>query len=357
MPQVKKKFSRKEMKRPDEFLKRTWEFSEWAGRHTRQIIIVTVTTIVTVLVGAFMWSFSQSRQVKSSKQMGDVFRVTAKGIAQTEYSPGQEPPKDDETFGSMFHKDEALLAAYRKARDNARSGGIRKICTLGMASTLMGLERYDEARKEYESLVKDPSGMEAMMHLVYEGLGFAYEGLGRKDKALEQFKKLEYVAGGSYRELALYHQARIYDEENKKQEAAALYKQIADSINKAEELSPLLAYLQENISGKEGIDLTPSLFKSPGKGIGGPGSTELTPEMLEELKKRLEEMKKKKDLEEGGKEKEEEAGEKPGEAAEGKAPEKKKPAAKAPAGKVPAGWKAPQGKGAPAEGGAGKEGQ
>jgi hypothetical protein len=77
---------------------------------------------------------------------------------------------------------------------------------------------------------------------------------------------------------------------------------VAASINKAEEMTPLLAYLQEKISGKEGVDLGPAMFKSPGPGPAGPLGGELTPEKLEELKQKLEEMKKMQDMEARAKE-------------------------------------------------------
>jgi hypothetical protein len=54
-----------------------------------------------------------------------------------------------------------------------------------------------------------------MLHSIYEGLGFAYEGLGDRDRALAQFKKLEKCEGGAYEELGLFHQARLLEAEGK----------------------------------------------------------------------------------------------------------------------------------------------
>jgi len=106
MAQVKRKFSRKEMKQPDEFLKKSWEFGQWVADHSRQIIIVTVTLLVIILVGTLVWSYSQSQKLKSSTQMQDVFKASAKEVVSTEYSEGQEGKVDDETYGSLFHKNE-----------------------------------------------------------------------------------------------------------------------------------------------------------------------------------------------------------------------------------------------------------
>lgn len=331
MARAKKKFSRKEMKKPDEFLKKSWEFSDWAGKHSRQIIIITVVIIVLILAGAIIWSSMESRQIKSSKQMDDVFEVISKNIAPTEYVEGMKPSGDDDTFGSKFHKDEALLKEYIGVREKAKTDAVKKTALLGMARAYLGLGKYEEAKKAFDSLAKDPSGMDGMLHFIYEGFGFTYEGLGKMDEAVNQFKRLEKCEDGSYRELALYHQARISESQGKKDEAGKLYKQISDAINSAQEMSPLLAYLQEKISGKEGVEFAPAVFKPPGSGPGmgpgmGPGG-ELTPEKLEELKEKLEEFKKMQDEEARAKEKADEealkaAGEKEGSEA-GEAPGKK----------------------------------
>lgn len=303
MAQAKKKFSRKDMKKPDEFLQKSWEFSEWAGQHSRQILIVTGIVVGSILVGAFLWSYGESRQIKSSRQLEGVFKVVDRDIVPTEFGAGAMGAQgEDEPFGSKYHKDEALLKAYREARDNAKTGEVKKASTLGMASALLGLGKYEEAGREFGTLASDPSGMGDMLHSIYEGLGFAYEGMGKMDKALEQYKKLEKCEGSAYKELGLFHQARLLEGQGKGDEARKLYNDVAASINKAEEMTPLLAYLQEKISGKEGVDLGPAMFKSPGPGPAGPMGGELTPEKLEELKKKLEEMKKMQDLEAAAKE-------------------------------------------------------
>jgi len=170
-----------------------------------------------------------------------------------------------------------------------KTDAIRKISTLGVATSLLALERYKQAVKEFESLVANPSGIESMMHVVYEGLGFAYEGLGKYEKALEEFRKIEKVSEGQYKELSLYHQGRILEKQGKKDKATELYSKIAQTIKNASEMTPLYVYLQEKIVDKEGVDLG---FSFPGSS-GGFGK-ELTPEMLEELKRKIEEMNSKK---------------------------------------------------------------
>lgn len=322
MAREKKKFSRKDMKRPDEFIKRTFEFSEWAGEHARQIIIITSIVISTILIGALAWSWNQSREIKSSKQMESVFKVTDREIVPTEYGASPPPSGDDETYGSLYHKDEALLKAFKEARDNARTSAVKKASSLGIASTLLALGKFDLARKEYQALAADPSGMIGMLHFIYEGLGFSYEGLGKTKEALEQYKKLESCEDGAYKQLGLYHQARLLEAEGKKEEARKLYVRIAADINAAQEMSPLLAFLQEKISDKEGVDLSPSFFKGSDTGFGGPGAGgELTPEKLEQLKKQLELLKKQQDLEAAAKQKAEDLKE----ALEGGTPEKAPP--------------------------------
>ena len=303
MARVKKKFSRKEMKKPDEFVQKGWEVGDWAARHARQIIIVSLSIVVVALLGATAWSYMQGRKVKSSRQLDSVFDVTEKSVVPTQYFEGAEKKTEEDTFGSLFHKEEAMLEAYKKVEAGANTAGVKKTAMLGIASAQLGIGRFDEAVKAYKQLLEDPSDMEGLLHFIYEGLGFAYEGLGKREDAMKQYKALEVCESGRYSELAQYHMARINELENRPQEAAALYGKISTAINEANEMSPLLAYLQERIAGKKGAELNPALFKMPGPGgqpggLGGPGSTELTPEMIEKLKKQLEMMKKEREAEE-----------------------------------------------------------
>lgn len=295
MAKHKRKFSRKEMKRPDEFLQKSWEIGDWVTKHARQIAITVGGIVLLIFIVMVIFSIFEWRKVKSSRALKDVFEISSKRIIPTQYTPGaEESVEDNDSFGSKHEQDEALFKSFKKARDNANTSSIKKTATLGIASSLLRLKRYREAITEYRKLLDDLSGMESFQHFIYEGLGFAYEGAGRKQEAIKAFKSLETCQGGKYRELALYHLARIYESLGKKDEARKLRQEIVKKINEAKELTPLYAYLQEKLEGEEGVDFTRAGFF----GKRGSAAENAAPELLKKLKDKLDRMKKERGKEE-----------------------------------------------------------
>jgi tetratricopeptide (TPR) repeat protein len=209
---------------------------------------------------------------------------------------------DEESFGSAREKDEAAVTAFSEAQGKASERSVKNIATLGEAQALLGLGRYEEASQAYSRFIDTPEGAEAFLFLAYEGLGLSLEGEGKLDEAMQQFQALEAVGEGRYKTLAMYHQARVLEAQDKDDEAASLYKRLSGMISEAPKMTPMLGYLQERIAGKAGVPQSPGMgapggdpgmIMGPGgqmipTGGGGPGGMgDLSPEEIERFKQAL----------------------------------------------------------------------
>jgi hypothetical protein len=111
-------------------------------------------------------------------------------------------------FATEADRLKAAEDAYRKLSGSGTAGNLAK---LGLAGVQYDQGKYDEAQKLYTEVLGselaklDPDARGRGL----EGVGICLEAKGDKDGALKKFGELENADIPGFRELALYHQARI----------------------------------------------------------------------------------------------------------------------------------------------------
>jgi tetratricopeptide (TPR) repeat protein len=298
----KKKFSRKDLKKPDEFVARGQQIGEWLGVHRRKLLIGLGVLLGVLVVAAALYISVEERNLQSSRHMNDALSLLGRPVHTAALFSGSSTGGDEESFASLNEKDRASREAFEEARENASARSIRRMAALGEARAALSLGDYEEAEELYRSFVDDPAGAETFLYLAYEGLGMALEGQGELEEAALQYRMLEGVRDGEYTELSLYHQARVLEQQGEKEQARAIYERLARRINEAPEMTPLLGYIQDRIAGKEGVPAKPAVkgYGEPGMIMGpdgqalptpGAGGEGLTEEQMQKLRKMLEDMK------------------------------------------------------------------
>lgn len=298
----RKKFSRKDLKKPDEFVEKGSQIGELINVHRKKILIGAAVVMGVLIIAAGVYVMMEERAVQSSQVMNDALAELGKPVQSASLFSGSSEGEDEDSFASRTEKDRAVKEAFEKATEQASSATIRKMATLGEARSKLSLGQHEEAQKLYQSFVDDPQGAEPFLYLAYEGLGMCLEGQGKLDEALKQYKILEGVGDGKYTDLALYHQARVLEHQEKANEAKKIYARLAKNINEAPKMSPMLGYLQERIAGKEGVPVKPKVqgYGEPGMLMGPDGSMMPTPgaggqgldeEQMRKLQEMLQKMK------------------------------------------------------------------
>lgn len=135
-------------------------------------------------------------------------------------------------FKTEKERADAALAEYRQAETAAKGSGAGILARLGEAGVLLDSKQYDAAIAAYREVKGSPLGAADadVMGRAVEGIGFALEGKGDKDAAIGAFKEMESMTARGFKELGMYHQARLLAGKGEKDKALALIKSARDRI-------------------------------------------------------------------------------------------------------------------------------
>ncbi|HEY6476105.1 MAG TPA: hypothetical protein VI456_05950 [Polyangia bacterium] len=246
----KRKLSKKDLKRPDQFVSFWTRASTVVGgyvaSHSRALII-SLTALATVIGGSVaMTQVSERRAVRAAEALDRVQRIAAVDVS----SPGMTPPASDGLPHLPTAK--AQLEAALKELDAAfgpSHGPLHAEAMLVRGSLLLNLDRAGEAITTYQALLAD-SLDRRLRFLADEGLGYGYEHEGKLAEAQAAFAKLGDDAGGMdgfYKDRALYHQARIAELRSNPADATRIYHEVLDknpTTSLREEITNRLAALE-----------------------------------------------------------------------------------------------------------------
>jgi len=224
-----KKLNRKELKQPDQFVgfwaTVTSAIANFANTHTRALVI-GATALATVIAGSIaMAQISERRAVRASEALERARRIAIADLV----TPGAAPKNDGVAhFATEKERVEAALASLDGYFTSPRVP-LSDEAQLVRAGLLFDLGRTQEAADTYEKLLKGNLD-KRVRFLAREGLGYAYEQLGKVDQAKAIFAKLSDgdVGEGFYKDRAQYHEARLAERAGNPAEAARIYKEVLD---------------------------------------------------------------------------------------------------------------------------------
>jgi predicted negative regulator of RcsB-dependent stress response len=244
-----KRYTRKELKRPDQFQSFWTRVYEFLKATTRPIAFGTIATIV-VIVGVMLYMhFAEKQRAASSKALAYALRVlNSENAPQVEDPDARKDSSDADIpkYKTAKERREAALKLLDKLEKSYGSTGAARDALLARAGVKYDLGRYDEAIRDYKAfLSKGASGkLKAMAH---EGLGYAHEAKGELDRALDEYRLIA-SAGEFFRDRALYDEGRILERKGDTAGAKKLYQEILDKTPTTplrDDISNRLALLQK----------------------------------------------------------------------------------------------------------------
>lgn len=99
------------------------------------------------------------------------------------------------------------LALFREAQNKYASTKSAAIAQYYVGNSLVNLGQPDEALKAYQLFIRDYSGNKFLLGLVYQRMGYVYQGLGRQDDARKAFEQSESLTGPGAATVELAHLA------------------------------------------------------------------------------------------------------------------------------------------------------
>jgi hypothetical protein len=290
----------------DPLLNRTAELSKWLKKNSKQVQYVVVAAVVAVAGAAGYMYYQQNREEQASALLD--------GAVSDERGTIGDPDKDDDdrpkppypVFKTAEDRRESALKKYRDVQSKYPGSGAAYLARLAEGSVLLDKREADAAASAFRDVIASPLAQtdHDVKGRALEGLGFAFELKPSPDEALKTFKELENVDVKGFKELGMYHQARILEAKGEKDPAKELLKTLLERINKPGDKpgEHPFPYLQEVAEDRlrtldpSAVPPRPQMGGMGGMGGHGGGAGGMTEQQMKELIEKL-----KKQAEQGGK--------------------------------------------------------
>ncbi len=300
---------RAEPKRPvavaadaDPLIERTAKLSDWAKQNQKTVQMVGGLLAVALLgIAGFLWY--------QNKQETEASVLLTKAVADERARIG-EPPKEDGNdakdkdekhvlmFKTFDDRRESALKKYREVEEKYPKTGAAILARLAEGSLLLDKHEPDKAIAAYNDVKNSPlaAADKEVKGRVLEGLGFAYEIKARTneaekdknlDEALKTYKELENTVDvRGFKELAMYHQARVLMDKGDKDKAKEILLSVKERVTKMEDnpgnipLGPGFPYLKE-VAMDRLREIDPSA--APKQQTAPGGSPQLSPAQIRKM--------------------------------------------------------------------------
>lgn len=207
--------------------------NEWASQNQRRLmqVLIAVVVIAVAIGGYFVWRnnidskaramLAEAMVIHEARVMAAPAPVPVEGTA----TPPAPPPAG--TYPTEKAKLEAALPKFLAAADAYPSTDSGQLARYQAASVLVGLQRFDEAIKQYDEVINDGSGLLPQMSRL--GKAEAQLRAAQYDGAIASFKELsERPDLNVPKEAMLLELARAYRLAGKNDDATKTLNQIVE---------------------------------------------------------------------------------------------------------------------------------
>lgn len=246
----------------DPLIEKTVKISDWAKRNQKTVQMVGGLLVVGLLGVAFTLWRDNKREMEASL-------VLSKAVEAQQAPIGEPKKKDDDEDDRLYFKTfdarrEAALKQYREVETKFPKTGAAILSRLAEASLLLDSKDADGALAAYTEVKNSPLAAAdiEVKGRALEGIGFAHElkaisnpadKAKELDAALATYKDLEATADvKGFKELAMYHQARVLMEKGDKDAAKTILLSVKERVSRVNEpvevgvpVAPSFPYLKE----------------------------------------------------------------------------------------------------------------
>ncbi|CAN5571189.1 hypothetical protein BH09MYX1_BH09MYX1_53350 [soil metagenome] len=275
----------------DPLLERTARFGDWAKKNAKAMWIIVGLAAVSAMVFAGYSYYEKKRGQDASTEL-------AAAVADEHVRIGEALKGDDDDVDTLHYfktvedRREAALSKYRTISSKFAGTGAATLARLGEGSLLLDKRDYDGAIPAFEEVKSSPlaAADTEVKGRALENLGFAHELRAQAkpetkatelDLALAAFKALEATDVAGFKELGMYHQARVLEAKGEVDKAKAMLQQLHDRFAQPDHGH------QMDIIGIATDDrlrrLDPNALPPKHVNYGASGHPQISPEILNQL--------------------------------------------------------------------------
>jgi hypothetical protein len=288
----------------DPLLARSGAFGTWMRKNQKAVGVLSALAVVAAIgAGAYAWWTNRVESMASADITAAVQDEQGR-IGDPDKEDDDNGPKDPRpVFKTTAERRDAALAKYREVESKFKGTGAAYLSRLEEASLLLDKGDLDGAQAAFTDASTSPlaAADAEVKGRALEGLGLVYEARAvakpeEKDKwldqAAQQFRALENTDVKGFKELGMYHQARVAEAKGDKDKAVQLLKSLHERLSAPGESHPF-PYL-ENVADDRlrALDplAIPAKSKGPPPGMGasiGGGANGMTEEQKQKLIEQL----------------------------------------------------------------------
>ncbi len=220
-----KRYTRKQLKKPDEFVSFWHKAYEAAAPYGRAIGLALLGGVVVLVL---FWAFDHWSTGKR-EQATDKF-AQATRIAEADLITDDNPAKPEVDKVPRFKSDkermDAALAELDKIDKENPSSDVATRALLFRAGALYREGRYGDAEAAFKKYLDKAGADDSLGFLAREGIGLCAEAQNKLDDALSAYKALEPKSGDFFRDRALYDEGRVLMKKGDMKGAEAAYKDL-----------------------------------------------------------------------------------------------------------------------------------
>jgi tetratricopeptide (TPR) repeat protein len=199
-----------------------------------KLVLGAIVILVAAIAGGVVL---HNRNVEANTEAARTLQAATAAIVRGQVVPAEQQAELGEAlrfyrapiYATYQERDAAIDEALAAARSSDR-GGVEDDATLVAAARALRSGDFDGALTEYDAFLDSADDDHPLHFLALEGKGHALEAKGEYDAALEAFAAIAPNPSDFYRAMALYHQGRVLEALDRKDEAMAIYEQYFDEF-------------------------------------------------------------------------------------------------------------------------------
>jgi len=282
----------------DPLMAQTRKLSAWARDNQRTVTIAGLVAVAAALgFAGYMYNERKTEQ-NASVELAKAVSAERGRIGDPDKEDDENAPKDPRpVFKTAEDRRTKALEGYRGVKDKFPKTGAAIMARLAEGSILLDKKDADGAAAAFNDVKGSPlaAADSEVKGRALEGAGFAYELKAQAnageaarflDEAYKVYQELEHLDVKGFKELGMYHQARVLQAKGDKDKAKELLKTVRERVNKPGESHPF-PYLEEVATDRlRALDPSAVPPKMPGA-MGGPGGNKMTEAQIRDLIEKL----------------------------------------------------------------------